>query len=162
MTTLHIGVNDIPYANEAPAPKKVAKARKGKANKPRKSAENAATQTTGEVAEILEAKYGVMQKFVDKHLPEIADELADGMAGALESLMMGAPPELNPFGTATAKVSRMFREFIDNKEMDGVPGVPTKASLEGRSLRFKRRRGPPRPSFQDSGLYEANATSWID
>jgi hypothetical protein len=51
------------------------------------------------------------------------------------------------------------------KEMDrlGYPGVPTKASLDGVSHRFKNKRGAPgRPSFSDTGLYEDSFVAWID
>jgi hypothetical protein len=48
MPTLHLGVNDLPYS------------RGGK--------------TTGEVADILEARYAIMQTFVDMHaLPRNGD-----------------------------------------------------------------------------------------
>lgn len=163
MKTLHLGVVDIPYVEPPQAPKRVAKARKGKANRPRKSkTPTQPTETTGMVAEILEDHYGIMQTFADRHLGEIADIFADNMAGALESIMMGAPPTIDPFGKATEDVKAKFQAFLDNKEMDGMPGVPTKAALDGESKRLKRRHGPPRPSFINSGLYQASFKDWID
>lgn len=162
MTTLHLGINDVPYVDFDEAPKKIAKAKRGKANKLRKPKDSGTGQTTGDIAEILEAKYGIMQTFADRHLPEIADSLADSMAGALESLMSGAPASHSPFGEATDEIAQKFRAFLDNKEMDGMPGVPTKAALDGVNHRLKGKRGPPRPSFIDTGQYQAHFQDWID
>ena len=146
---LMLGVNVVPYAN-APRGKR-AKASSG-------------TVTTGDVAGWLENKYQVMERFADKHAPDIAKALEDSLGGALETLMSGGPLDLNVFGEAESKIYDQFQKFIDTKEMDrmGVPGVPTKASLIGISKRFKNRRNPGRPSFVDSGLYEANFRAWIE
>lgn len=164
MTVLHLGVIDLPYVEAPPTPKKpMAQAKRGKANKPKKAAQSSAgTETTGDVATWLENKYGIMQAFADRHLPEIADSLAGSMAGALESLMMGAPAENNPFGTATSEITQKFKAFLDNREMDGATGVPTKAAQDGVNRRLKIKKGPPRPSFIDTGEYQASATSWVD
>jgi hypothetical protein len=69
----------------------------------------------------------------------------------------------NPLGQATSKIERRFKEFLTNKEMDGQPGVPTKAALAGRSKRFKRAyaKRPSRPSFVDTGLYRGAFKSWF-
>src|ERR1700743_475626 len=127
--TLHLGVTELPY------------------NYGDKS------MTTGDVAEILEAKYEVMQQFYDHHQQQIADDLAEGMVGVLESTLMGAPPTLDPYGSGTSKGEQSFRDFLDRKEIEtyGIPGVPTQAALKGVSHRFKRpyKKRPPRPSFID-------------
>jgi hypothetical protein len=77
---------------------------------------------------------------------------------------MGAPPSIDAFGAAQGKIDALFRKFLTSKEMDGlgIPGVPTLASLEGISRRFKRGHGPARPSFIDTGLYESDFKSWVD
>ena len=145
---LNLGVNDLPYQNE-PRGKKAKLA--------------AGNQTTGDVAEILESRYGVMQHFYDKHQADIASDLESSVAGALESVLMGAPLERNAFGEAESAIQDRFQKFIESKEMDGQPGVPTKASLLGVSKRFKNKKGSPgRPSFVDTGLYLSNFRSWID
>lgn len=163
MTVLHIGVIDIPYVS-APAPKKpMAQAKRGKANKPKKAPQAVAgSETTGDVATHLENKYHIMQTFADRHLPEIADSLAGSMASALESLMMGAPADISPFGAATSEITQKFKAFLDNKEMDGLPGVPTKAALDGVNRRLKTKKGPPRASFVDTTLYRDSSHSWVD
>lgn len=161
MTTLHLGINDLPYVDYDAPPKKVAKAKRGKANKPRKT-KGGGGQTTGEIAEILEAKYHIMETFAERHLPEIAGSLAESMAGALESLMMGAPASQSPFGEATDEIKAKFQKFLDDKEMDGATGVPTQAAKDGVNHRLKLKRGPPRPSFIDTGQYQAHFQNWID
>ena len=145
MTVLHLGVVDWPYAYQG-----------------------AEAVTTGDVAGWLEDKYGVMQFFFDEHKQEIADNLAESARGALESFLMGAPKSRHPLIQGTDKIEWMFQKFIDNKEMDGrVEGVPTQASLEGISHRFKdagNKKGGrnPRPSFQDTTMYEDSFTVWVD
>ena len=153
LVILHLGVIEIPY-NEPPPP-----------GKRRKKKVVAGTQTTGDVAEILEAHYHIMEVFFETHQDEIAKDLEDGLAGTLESLAMGAPPSADPFGAAMSKLKERFSHFLESKEMDtlGYPGVPTKASLEGVSHRFKNRRGMPgRPSFVDTGAYENAFQAWVD
>jgi hypothetical protein len=137
---LHLGVVDAPYADDP-----------GK--------------TTGDVAEILEEKYDVMAGFMLLHGQEVAAALADGLAGSLESLMMGAPPPDDPFAAGTATIGEQFREFIDREELAGLEeGVPTAAALHGVSHRFKRAyvRRQRRPSFVDTGLYRESFLAWVD
>lgn len=146
---LHLGVIDIPHSDEG-------------------------TATTGDVAQDLEDRYKVMQGFMDLHDQEVADDLADSMAGALESIMMGAPPSLDPFGTATSKIEGRFRTYLEREEIAslGRPGVPTQAALRGTSHRFKGKRnwikngnkkqfGVRRPSFIDTGQYMTTFKVWV-
>lgn len=157
MTTLHLGVIDIPYSGAAVEVQGSKRRRKIKAG----------DQTTGDVAEILEAKYRVMEVFYEAHQDEIAKSMEDGLSAALESLMMGSPIGLDPFGSAVAATEQAFKKFLDNKEMDalGVPGVPTEAALKGVNHRLKHpyaMSNPERPSFIDTGLYENSFKVWID
>ena len=149
MTTLHLGVLDVPYTNE-PSGKRPSKT---------------SNSTTGDVAEILEAKYHVFEIFWQLHGQALADTMVESMAGGLESILMGAPVTIDPNGTAMAAIMQRFRDFLTNKEMDalGYPGVPTKAALTGVSHRFKDKKGAAgRPSFVDTGLYEASFKAWIE
>lgn len=133
---INLGVIDIPYDDEA---------------------------TTGSVAEELEENYGVMAGFVELHINEVAEAVTDSLAGSLESLMMGAPLRANPFEGAMAKVEQGFRTYLDREEIAslGRDGVPTKAAIQGKSTRFKRKFGPRRPSFIDSGLYQNSFKAWV-
>lgn len=119
--------------------------------------------TTGELALILEEKYDVMGTFVNLHIDEIADAMADSVMGSLlTSAATGATVE--PFATAMGKIETMFNHYLDTEEIAtaGIAGVPTQAALDGKSKRFKRQRGPRRPSFIDSGIYENSFKAWVD
>lgn len=159
---LHLGVIDIPYAHDPGATKKRGrKARKGAAaGKPQRVA--GGTQTTGDVAGWLETRYHIVEIFWHLHGAEIAVDLEDGLAGALETMLMGGPLPTSLFNTAFDKIAERFKTMIDSKELHGIgyPGVPTRASIVGIRSRFKNRLDPGRPSFQDSGLYETSFRAW--
>ena len=148
---LHLGVDDLPYSG---APRKRRRGAKVKSGQ----------QTTGDVAQWLENKYGVMEVFSDAHLDDMAEALEDGLAGHLETaLTRGQSGDLD-LSSATEKIDQMFRDFLSNKEMDtlGVAGVPTQAALAGVNHRLGANRGGPRPSFIDTGLYQSAFKSWIE
>lgn len=156
MTTLHLGVIDIPYANDAPA------SGKGKTKK-------AATKsiTTGEVADLLEDKYHVMELFYETHRAGIVHDITESLAGALESQMMGAPPSTDPFAAGTQQINEKFKNFILSREIEslGIPGTPTEAALKGvshRKLHPYAKANARRPSFYDTGMYVDHFMSWID
>src|ERR1019366_9125915 len=119
MPVLHLGVIDLPYT--------VSKR----------------SVTTGDVAEWLEKKYHVMEVFYRQHEGDVARDVEKSVAGALESLLLGAPPSIDPFGAGTSKIEDGFKQFLSSREMEGLgyPGVPTGAALAGVSHRFKTKRG---------------------
>lgn len=139
---LHLGVTDIPYAN-------------GK-------------ETTGDVATILEAKYHVMELFVEELGHDVIGKAFEESAkNAVEDLFSGAPAaSLSLTLDATEEIQTAFRIFIDQRELDGVvPGVPTQAALKGVNHRLKRpsvKGNPERPSFKDTGLYQASMRAWTE
>lgn len=151
---IDFGVVDFPYS-EAETPKKVAPAKKGKKAAPVKRRAAHGTQTTGDVAQILEDRYGVMSAFVRIQMPAITGSLEESLGGALESFMMGASPSHNPYGTFESEAATMFKTFLAENEFAyaGMPGVPTQAALRGVNHRLKITRGPERPSFVDTGLF---------
>lgn len=159
MTVLHLGVVDIPYAR-VPVEYKAHRRKAGAAG----------TATTGDVAEWLENKYHVMEVFFEARQEAIAGFVEHSLQGALESVLMGGPPG-SPFKQAEADIDTEFRHFLSSGEIEtfGIPGVPTKAAQMGVNHRkksgFNRRKGgkpTPRPSFIDTGLYEASQKSWFD
>lgn len=170
MPVLHFGVIDYPYVDDAantvpaaPKPTKSGKPRKARVRK--RAGPVTPNQTTGDVAEILEAKYHIMETFSKVHEDELAEMVADSMAGAIKNMMAGQPSPADPLAQAEADIEQTFRNFLTNKEMDslGYPGVPTEASLKGVSHRFKGKRGAPgRPSFIDTGAYEGAMRVWTD
>ena len=100
--TLHMGVIDIPYAYDQSTGAKKGK-RKRKVTK---------SITTGDVATILEENYGIMETFFDTHEEMIVGHLEEALAGSLESLVMGAPPQADPFAAGTQEINEAFKEFV--------------------------------------------------
>ncbi|ELM7725916.1 hypothetical protein Q2P40_004332 [Escherichia coli] len=135
MITFHLGVIDVPYEDE--------------------------NTTTGDVAEYLEEKYQIMQTFFDRYSKDIADLMANDMAASLENMMAGAPPAKDPLAESMSRIHDLFVAFLDNTEMNGLPGVPTRRALDSISRRFKNKKGPPRPSFIDTGTYQAAMRAWV-
>jgi hypothetical protein len=150
---LHLGVVDTPYSG-APRGKR-AKLKSG-------------NQTTGDVAEILEDNYKVMERFVELHGDEIAKSLEESVAGGLDSILTGqAPLTIDVFGDAMGEIETMFRTMLDTKELErqGYPGIPThQAALRGVDHRKKHpyAKRPPRPSFVDTSLYSSSFKAWME
>jgi len=138
MTTLHLGVVDIAYAIGG------------------KSA------TTGQVAGILEANYGVMRTFLELHEQEIADAIAKQFVGMLENAKMGAP--LNIGVVMFPEISAAFAEYLDTGEWEATSGQPTAAALGGHRHSHKsvtaNGKGA-RPSFIDTGTYRNSMQAWM-
>lgn len=149
--TLHLGVIDLPYAN---APRK------------HRSKAKSGTQTTGDVATFIEADYALMETFYERHAEDVVEPaLMDAVDGAFEDLLSGAPLDVSVFGTAEGKIDDAFRKSLDAREYDGIiPGVETQAAADGVDHRKKHpyAKRAARPSFVDTGLYQANFKSWVD
>ena len=164
---LHLGVADFPYVEDTTSgAEPVRKGKKRGGSRWRRSdLIGGDVSTTGDVAQILEDKYAVMSTFVLLHEPEIADALANGLAGTLESIIQGAPPPENPYAGGEEAITQMFRTFLDSREIEstGIPGVPTEAALRGVSHRFKHpfAKRASRPSFIDTGTYQTSMRAWI-
>lgn len=138
---IHLGVSDIPYSND----------KDGK--------------TTGDVAEILEAKYGVMGAFADAHSDDIVHAMKSSIEGAFESMLASAPRN-DVYGSGTSEIEDRFQRFLDDKEIEGlgIAGVPTKAALAGVNHRLKHpyKKRAARQSFIDTGTYQLSMRAWID
>lgn len=152
MTTLHLGVVDLPYVL----------AKNGKD----------ANTSTGDVASFLEEDYGIMAFFVENNADVIQSAVEESLQVAIDNIVAGAPMA-SPLDAACGTIESRFRQFLDNREMDGkVPGVATEASLNGYSNRFKDRKSKKgkgrkrvavsRPSFIDSGQYQASFKVWSE
>lgn len=139
--TLRLGVIDVPYTEKDGA-------------------------TTGDVAEILEAKYGVYEVFYENNAQAVGDALTEGFQGSLESVIMGRQMTLEQaFDPGTATIDTLFKNWLSSGAIEslGIPGVPTKASQDRKSSRFKKGKSPrTRPSFIDTGLYESSFKSTVE
>lgn len=142
---LNLGVSDVAYAPGS----------------------NKNTQTTGDVAEILEKKYNLFSVFYEERQQEIADQLAESLSNELGDVLSGATPSSNPFFDGEQEAIEAFRDFLSMQQMDalGVPGVPTQASLKGVNHRLMHpfsKSNPSRPSFIDTGTLESAFRLWLD
>lgn len=108
--------------------------------------------TVEEVAQAIEDRYGVMQKFVDANSALIGDQVAMAIVGRLEG---------NDSNVLDGVV-KQFRKDLEGKRFDGLKGVPTLASLQGTKWRRNSpNRGKNRPSFIDTGTYRDAFTAVI-
>ena len=118
--------------------------------------------STGDVAEILENRYHVMEIFFETvGREQISTALEHSIAGAIENMNVGQPiGSIAPTAEAEGEIETAFRFFLSQREMDMLHrGVPTRAAMLGinhRLLHPYARSNPPRPSFIDTGLYQAN------
>jgi hypothetical protein len=165
MTTLHLGVLDVPYGTGGVERQVNFATRKSGVVKFTATPED---RSTGEVAEYLEKKYRVMGNFFDAHKADIVGVLEETIGDSLESLLMGAPAQSNSMAAASSQIETLFHRFISNAEMETgefVGGVPTLAALRGVNHRLAdpyAEGNPRRPSFKDTGLYDASFKAWID
>lgn len=154
---LHLGVMDVAYSE--------------------KDGKKTETKTTGEVAEILEAKYDVMGTFYELYKEEIADIMAKEMANRLESLDHGAPISMMS-EMIFPKIEHLFRKFLESGEMErllsslspeeleamGPKAVFTGAGKRGVSHRKKHpysKKNKARPAFIDTGQYMRSFRAWL-
>jgi hypothetical protein len=165
-TTLHLGVIDIQYSDNSPSARPIVR-RPGKP-KPLRPSRRPSTTTTGDVAEILEAKYGVFSAFTLLRGKDIQDAVEGALRGKLETLAMGGPVSMERLfdDVDLAPIEEAFRDFLNRREMDGrAAGVPTRAAERGVNPRLAHpysRSNPSRPSFIASGTLQNSFKVWSD
>jgi hypothetical protein len=169
---LIFGVEDVPYMNPPSGGrvKKASRARKTpglsmKPIKPPSQGNPRPVVTTAKVAQWLEDRYHIMELFYEENVDMINEAIHNSLVSVLRNLHAGSPASNTVgLGDATETIQQRFREFITLQEVEllGIPGVPTRRALEGRSLRFKNKRGPRRPSFYDTGLYIQSFRVWTE
>ena len=144
---------------------------------------NGDQETTGDVAEILEKEYGVMEVFFEAKKDKVIGAVNDSLAHQIEALSQGAPL---PFGEDIylPKVESLFKDFVNTREIESITGQ-TEAARLGISHRFKNAQNKTvspddvvagkggavksvavasrgsRPSFVDTGLYVASFKAWL-
>lgn len=122
------------------------------------------TTTTGDVAEILESRYHVMETFFELRKQKIANFLAESMGNALQDLLAGRKVRSTPTYGAEQKIEAEFRSFLDANEMQKLAVLLTgslisSAAASGISHRRKMpysSKNPSRPAFVDTGLYRSS------
>lgn len=139
--TLNLGVMVIPY--------RTANAKVG-------------AVTTGDVAQWLEHRYGIMEVYVRVRGRVIENAVAGSVEGALEALIMGR--RVSPFARGMSAIETDFKRWISSGAAErDVPGAPTKAALRGVSHRLAHpfaKANPRRVSFRDSGTYLGSFAAW--
>jgi hypothetical protein len=166
--SVHIGVLDIPYSARMSS-REVRTYRWLKQKKPWEGISG--QQTTGDVAQILENKYGIFRTYFEEMHPDLVPEvLTQAMQNKLEALMSGAPAAADSRSIFAdldlSPIEEAFKRAIERQEFDGiVSGVPTKASLKGINHRLKHpyaKDNPQRPSFMDTNLFHGSIKAWMD
>jgi len=125
------------------------------------------------VGKILEEKYTLFSSYVNMHQKDIEHELTQAIVGAFETFQTTGRAPKQPFDAAGQELTLGLKKFIYNEELAGkVAGVPTQAALDGvttrkvgrgKKAKFKRTAtGIRRPSFIDSGIFEASTKVWIE
>jgi hypothetical protein len=168
MPVLHLGIIDTPYTSDTSPALTRAQIRRNRRNAVRAAfGEQEFHGTTGDVAEILEAKYHVYEHFWESHGQEAADAITEAFRDFLNDRLSGSGANAPNYLSAESTIQTAFNKFIDSKEMDGLgyPGIPTGASLKGvnhRLLHPFAKGNPVRPSFKDTGLYEQSFRAWFE
>ena len=144
---------------------------------------NGDQETTGDVAEILEKEYGVMEVFFEAKKEKVLSFVNDILVHQIEALTQGAPPP--PGGKIfVPEIESLFRDFVTTREIESITGQ-TEAARLGISHRFKNAQNKTvspqdvvagkggavksvavasrgsRPSFVDTGLYVASMKAWL-
>ena len=136
MARLHFGFTDAPY-------------------------EYGPARNTHQVADYLEAKYGVVERFVTDSESEIRALVREQSERHARNIVKGRPPNMRPM---LDKIKLDFKSYILRRALDGRPGIPTLASLRGvkHGLKHPYAKRASRPSFFDTGLYVKNFKAWVE
>jgi hypothetical protein len=116
--------------------------------------------TTGDVAEILEGKFHVMEIFADQNIEFMAQAISDGLIGSMENAFAGAPESANVFASAMAEIEDRFQQFIDREES----GIHTKAKDQPKAGPRKKRQYrqvEAKTTFVETGSYRDSFRAWI-
>lgn len=141
--------------------------------------------TTYSVGKQLEERYGLFSLFYTAHQQDIADLLAKDAAIGFDMMEKGLPVSVKEvFAVSGETITDKMHNFLSTQEIERVAekygeyGIPTKAALEGINTRtvngktprkvrkgqkFKKvLTGVRRPSFIDTGIFEASLKGWIE
>jgi hypothetical protein len=157
---LHMGFINTPYTNET----STAPMRSSKLEERRKRKRGfSRTMTAEKLANILENKYNIVTVFNEVHEEDIKKLIENGFKEVAEHMIATRKTGetthqmKNLMKPYTTQIERMFRNFLDNEEMNGlVEGVPTAVSVTG------RRGRRPGPSFIRTGIYKASFRAWVE
>jgi hypothetical protein len=161
---LHMGFINTPYTKETMT-RPATSAKEEMKRQRRRSFSK--TMTAEDVANILENRYNIVETFSAIYEEKINRILLEGFSEVASSAIKDRGGSTiaklkNLMKPNTKRIENMFKEFLNNEEMNGmVEGVPTGAALEGKRRGRKSRSGG-RPSFVDTGIYRASFRCWAD
>jgi len=118
-------------------------------------------ETTGEVAEILEARYNVFTIFFEERQDKISEWLAEAMADELTAVLNGRPPAHDPLFPAMQKIEAEFRQFLDNDEISAIMPITQQIVAAQMGVNHRKKAGynknrEARPALIDTGLFQAS------
>ncbi len=138
MSRVQLGVNEAAYTDEEGA------------------------TTTGEVAEILEAKYDVMGVFIDAHMDKIKDDVTGTYALFLKRYLKTGETWGGMKEFPLEKIDAAFRDYLDRDEWQKITGRTIRAAKLGLSSRKKDGSYQVgRPAFIDTGLYKRSFRTFL-
>jgi hypothetical protein len=147
---LHFGVNDVAYSGQlgAKQQRRMTKSQRGYERH----------KTTGKVMDYLEAKYGLIEHFIEENQELINKVIEKAAAKALANNTKMVVP-----ASDCRMLESLFKESIIGQRFDGsIPGVPVKAAIAGISHKYLHpyaKRGS-RASFIDTDLFRKNFKVW--
>jgi hypothetical protein len=149
MPHLHFGVNDVPYSGQL--------ASKQQRRLTRSQRGYSRNKTTGQVMNYLEAKYSLIEAFIEQEHELITSILEKAAVNALKN---DAPMTVP--ASDLRKLESKFKDDIINQNFDGLPGVPVKAAIAGVSHKYMHpfAKRASRASFIDTDLFRRNFKVW--
>lgn len=118
--------------------------------------------TTGEVAEILEAKYDVMGVFIDARMDKIKDDVASVYVLFLNNYLKTGETWGGFKEFPLEGVDAEFSDYLDRDEWQRITGRTIRAAALGLSSRKKDKQySGPRPAFIDTRHYQRSFRAYL-
>ena len=135
-------------------------------------------KTTGDVAQILEDKYHVMETFFYWRQAKIEQYIADAVGDQIAELFTGSMGG-NSLVEAGENIQQEFRDFLDLGEMQSILQSMTASEQQyylnstggfsgagSRGVNHRKKhpysaKNKARPAFIDTGLYQRSARAWF-
>jgi hypothetical protein len=164
---LVLGVDDHAYTAryEPQSPLSATKKKKRQASMTHAQMAYGQGKTTGVVAKDLEKRYGLMGAFWEMEQDYVMTLIEKSIGQSIEEMV--ASGERNPLISQDVldKIETRFKRNLSTRRYDGqLNGVPTLAAQRGVShlVRHPYAKRAPRPSFIDTGMYQASFKAWLE
>ena len=132
-------------------------------DKPEPEANGTSRVSTYEVGVFMEKDFGLFSHFAADNLQNIDDLLAQDVANAIDKIALGQSfDRRDMFNDSTSKITSQFQKYVNERQLDGYPGVPTKRARQGLYRLKGNKKGPPRTSFIDTGTLFSDLFVWME